>query len=143
MPDQDTITPIIQTKLYRPRVTDDLVARPRLFEKLDCSSDNPLTLVAAPAGYGKSTLLASWLEGVDCPNAWISLDEQDNNLSEFLSYFLTAINRLFPDSLNDTFALLALQELPPIHDLVSVLLNELTSIKQNFILVLDDFHNIN
>jgi LuxR family maltose regulon positive regulatory protein len=142
MPDQDTITPIIQTKLYRPRVTDDLVARPRLFEKLDCSSGNPLTLVAAPAGYGKSTLLASWLEGVDCPNAWISLDEQDNNLSEFLSYFLTAINRLFPDSLNDTFALLALQELPPIHDLVSVLLNELTSIKQNFILVLDDFHNI-
>ena len=71
--------PLIQTKLFRPRITDDLVARPRLFEKLDCNRGNPLTLVAAPAGYGKSTLLSSWLERVDCPNAWISLDEHDNH----------------------------------------------------------------
>jgi LuxR family maltose regulon positive regulatory protein len=140
--DKDSIPSILQTKLYRPRVTDDLVARPRLFEKLDCNRGNPLTLVAAPAGYGKSTLLASWLVEVDCPNAWISLDEQDNNLSEFLSYFLTAINRLFPGSLNESFAMLALQELPPINDLANILLNELISIEQNFILVLDDFHCI-
>jgi LuxR family maltose regulon positive regulatory protein len=142
LPEKDTIPTILQTKLYRPRVTDDLVARPRLFEKLDCNRGNPLTLVAAPAGYGKSTLLASWLEGVDCPNAWISLDERDNNLSEFLTYFLTAIDRLFPGSVNDSFAMLGLQELPPIHDLASILLNELTSIEQNFIVILDDFHNI-
>jgi len=56
VPDKDTIPSILQTKLYRPRVTVDLVARPRLFEKLDCNRGNPLTLVAAPAGYGKNHL---------------------------------------------------------------------------------------
>jgi LuxR family maltose regulon positive regulatory protein len=57
----DTL-PLIRTKLYRPRITGELVPRPRLLERLDYRRDRPLTLVVAPAGYGKTTLVASWLE---------------------------------------------------------------------------------
>lgn len=74
--------PLIRTKLYRPRITEGLVPRPRLLERLEQRRDRPLTLVVAPAGYGKSTLVASWLETCGCPSAWLSLfeDEVDLNL---------------------------------------------------------------
>jgi len=135
--------PLNQTKLYRPHITDDLVARPRLFDQLDCNRGKPLTLVSAPAGYGKSTLLSSWLEGVDCPYAWLSLDEYDDNLGIFLSYFLAAIDRSFPGVVKDSLAMLSLTELPPLRYLASTLINELDQIDGNFILVIDDYHYIN
>ena len=91
----DTL-PLIRTKLYRPRITGGLVPRPRLLERLEQRRDRPLTLVVAPAGYGKTTLVTSWLETCDCPSAWLSLDEDDNDLALFLSYFLAAIQTMFP-----------------------------------------------
>ena len=101
---KDTRTSLIQTKFYRPRIPADFVARTRLFDKLDCGQSSPLTLVAAPAGYGKSTLLASWLDQVDCPKAWLSLDEDDDQLEVFLSYFLAAVDSIHPGAVRETLA---------------------------------------
>jgi ATP/maltotriose-dependent transcriptional regulator MalT len=86
----------------RPRVAADLADRPRLKEALSRSLDRPLILVAAPAGFGKSTLLSAWLEILDRRHAWLSLDESDNDLRLFLAYFLTAMQSIFPDALAET-----------------------------------------
>lgn len=137
----DTL-PLIRTKLYRPRITTGLVPRPRLLERLEMRRGRALTLVVAPAGYGKSTLVASWLETCDCPSAWLSLDEDENDLALFLSYFSAAIRTMFPDAVRETSALLAAATLPPLDVLARSLINELDLIEQPFILVLDDYHSV-
>ncbi len=71
-------TPVICTKLYRPPVAVDIVCRENLHQRLNAGLHLPLTLVAAPAGYGKSTAVAHWLEQLDIPSAWISLDEGES-----------------------------------------------------------------
>jgi LuxR family maltose regulon positive regulatory protein len=101
-----------------------------------------LTLVVAPAGYGKTTLVASWLEACDCPSGWLSLDEEDNDLALFLSYFSAAIQTMFPYALEDTSALLQAARLPPLDVLARSLINELDQIEPPFILVLDDYHTV-
>jgi LuxR family maltose regulon positive regulatory protein len=118
------------------------VLRPQLLEKLNTYLERPLTLVSAPAGYGKTTLVSSWLSSLDSPSAWVSLDEYDDDLEIFLTYFLTAVRSLFPDAANDSLALLHAPELPPIRVLVSTLLNDLTQIDGSYVLVLDDYHTI-
>jgi LuxR family maltose regulon positive regulatory protein len=135
----DTL-PLIRTKLYRPRTTGDLVPRPRLVEGLEQRRDRPLTLIVAPAGYGKTTLVVSWLATCDCPSAWLSLDENDNDFKLFLSYFSAAVQTMFPDALDETSALLQAAILPPLDVLARSLINELDRIEQPFILVLDDYH---
>src|SRR5512136_3345387 len=96
---------LLRTKFHRPRVIADLIHRPSLKERLDSGWDRSLILVAAPAGFGKSTLLSAWLEACDCPNAWLSLDEHDNDLGVFLAYFIGAVREVFPDALPATLAL--------------------------------------
>jgi LuxR family maltose regulon positive regulatory protein len=100
-------------------------------------------LVSAPAGYGKSTLLACWLEASDIPGVWVSLDQNDNDLRVFLSYFLAAVQTLFPGAGQNTEALLNAPNLPPLTVLAHSLINELDQIDHSFILVLDDYHAIN
>jgi LuxR family maltose regulon positive regulatory protein len=75
-----------------------LVPRPHLLERLDQRRQRPLTLVSAPAGYGKSTLMSCWLEACGIPCAWVSLDETDNDLLQLLSYLLAAVQNIFPDA---------------------------------------------
>lgn len=133
---------LLQTKLHRPRVTADLVHRPRLKVPLNSGLDHPLILVAAPAGFGKSTLLSAWLETIDFPNAWLSLNEADNDLGVFLAYFLGAIQTLFPDSLPETRAFLTSISLPDVTVIANSLINELDELDRDFILVLDDYHLI-
>ena len=70
---------LIRTKLYKPQIPANLVARPRLLEWLSQYRRRPLTLVSASAGYGKTTLISSWLDETDCPSAWLSLDEGDDD----------------------------------------------------------------
>ena len=74
---------ILRTKLHRPPSPRDYVHRPRLFEHLEQRRELPLILVSAPAGYGKSTLISDWAQSLDCPSAWISLDQYDNELGVF------------------------------------------------------------
>jgi LuxR family transcriptional regulator, maltose regulon positive regulatory protein len=99
-------------------------------------------LVSAPAGYGKSTLLACWLESSHMPGAWVSLDKNDNNPHTFLAYFLNAVQRLFPGAAQNTEVLLNAPNLPPLTVLAHSLINDLDQIDHPFILVLDDYHAI-
>ena len=142
MQDQDYPTYLIQTKLNQPLLPVDLVTRPRLTDWLDKRRHHPLNLVSAPAGYGKSTLICCWLETVDCPTAWLSLDEHDNELGVFLRYFLAAIQTIFPNTPPETQAFLMATPLPPITAIANNLINELNQVERQFILVLDDYHLI-
>jgi LuxR family maltose regulon positive regulatory protein len=140
MAGETTTDPLIATKLHRPPVDRIRVHRPHLLARLDQHRDRPLTLVSAPAGYGKSFLINCWLESCDIPSAWVSLDESDSDLRLFTSYFIAAIETLFPKACPRTQALLNAIDLPPVEVLGTSLLNELDRIKQPFILVLNDYH---
>jgi len=142
---QDTVSAItlIETKFYRPGLPVDMVWRPRLTAYLKKRQvSRPLTLISAPAGYGKSTLVSDWLDDVDCPTAWLSLDEGDNEITIFLRYFVAAIQTIFPDKLIETEASLTSLHLPSISPVMNSLINELNQIGEFFILVLDDYHLI-
>lgn len=135
--------PLIQTKLYVPPVQADFVHRQRLFDLLNAHwNTRPLTLISAPAGYGKSVLASMWLDSCDYPRGWISLDETDNHLHTFISYLLAAIKRAFPDISFQTQALLEAETPLPAPMLARHLLNDLDQIKKPFILALDDVHLI-
>ena len=142
MPERTATTQILRTKLHRPPLTDDLVPRPQLLAKLEKGRQRPLTLISAPAGYGKSTLMSSWLAEGDFQNAWLSLDEKDNDLRLFLTYFLTAVQSCFSEIGQETRALLESAKLPPLSILSNSLINELNRINEAFVLVLDDYHLI-
>ncbi len=133
---------LLSTKLHQPRVTADLVSRPRLKQALNDGLDRSLILVAAPAGFGKSTLLSAWLEKCPLPHAWVSLDEADNDPGVFLAYFLGAIQNLFPDALTETRAYLTGISLPNVSVIARSLINELDGLGRDFIVVLDDYHLI-
>ena len=138
--DESNIT--LFTKLHRPVVYRDHIHRPALIDRLNQRIRRLLTLVVAPAGYGKTMLVSCWLEASSSPSAWVSLDENDNDLRRFLSYFLAAIQTMFPDAGRKTMALANTSMLPPVSALAGNLINELDLIEQPFILVLDDFHLI-
>ncbi len=142
MGDQN-LTSLLRTKLYKPQLSKNHLHRQHLIDWLNKWTERPLTLVSAPAGYGKSTLLSYWLKTSDIPNAWISLDSNDNDIKAFLPYLLEAVQSLFPDSLQNTKTLLYAPNLPPLKNLAYSLINELDQINQSFILVLDDYHFIN
>ena len=135
--------PLIQTKLHRPPAQPDLVVRPRLLNRLDAHwRDRPLTLISAPAGYGKSVLASMWLESCGCPSGWVSLDETDNDLHTFTSYLLAAIKMSFPDISFQSQALLETPSPPPAPLLARHLVKDLDQIDKPFILALDDIHVI-
>jgi len=132
----------IKTKLHRPPVPEDHVLRSRLLEQLNQSLHYPLTLISAPAGYGKSTLVSSWLDTFHYPHAWLSLDKNDNDLRMFITYFVAAVETMFPGAVARMLRLLNGQNLPPLADLSGSLINDLDMIKEDFFLVLDDFQHI-
>ncbi len=133
---------LIHTKLHRPTIPDDMVPRPHLTDWLDQHWQQRLLLVSAPAGYGKSTLISSWVMGLEMPSAWVSMDESDNDLGVFLAYLIAAIQSISPKTLIEMQALLQAPELPPLRYLSSVLINELNAISGDYFLVLDDYHLI-
>ena len=128
------------TKLHRPPIDRIHVHRPYLLERLGQGRHRPLTLVSAPAGYGKTTLISSWLETCDIPGAWVSLDEKDDDLRIFTTYFVTAVQSLFSEACRNTQNLLKGINLPPLGNLCTMLLGELDRIEQPFMIVLDDYH---
>ena len=133
---------ILRTRLHRPPITPDLVLRRRLFERLDAGRLRPLILISASAGYGKSMLVSSWLENCDWPSAWLSLDQSDSDLRQFLSYFVAAVQDVFPAACRETLKFVNAPNLPSLSALMKSLGNELEAIDQSFILVLDDYHCI-
>jgi len=142
MADQKFLPFIVRTKLHRPQIHGAYLQRQRLIDKLDQRRQRPLTLISAPAGYGKTTLASSWLKTIDIPNAWVSLDETDSDLRVFLSYLLTAIQTIFPDFGRQNLTTVNASTLAPVADLAGNLINDIDSIEQSFVLALDDIHLI-
>ncbi|MCM2369460.1 response regulator [Aporhodopirellula aestuarii] len=134
---------ILGTKFHRPTVPPDFVSRDRLLQKLDEACDVPVILVAAPAGYGKSMLVADWLaKHHERPAAWLSLSEAESDLRSFLTYVVAAVEGQLPSSCPDTTTVLHASELPTVNVLVDALGNDLDAIDEPFALVLDDYHLI-
>jgi LuxR family maltose regulon positive regulatory protein len=134
---------LLTTKLYRPRPTSTLVARPRLTQRLDeaLEKGHPLILVVAPAGYGKTTLVSHWLGANGVASTWLLLDEGDNDPVRFFRYVVAALQVL--DSKVGQTLLDAFRTVPPAPEaLVSPLINDLTAVNQPVLLVLDDYHLI-
>jgi len=133
---------ILRTKLHRPPISADIIPRARLIKFLENGIQKTLTLISAPAGYGKSILASQWLEISCLPSIWLSLDENDNDVSAFLRYVLEAIQSLFPQQVLKTKSLVGLAELPSLKVIGRYLLIDLEALSERFILVLDDYHYI-
>ncbi|MGH3147379.1 MAG: helix-turn-helix transcriptional regulator, partial [Rubrobacter sp.] len=135
-------TPILTTKLYVPPSQPRAVLRPRLLERLNEGLHRRLTLISAPAGFGKTTLLSGWVEGIERPAAWLSLDEGDNDPTRFLSYLVAALQTVAPNIGEGVMGALRSPQPPPTESILTVLLNEITAVGDDFVLVLDDYHVI-
>jgi len=137
-------TPILATKLYIPPPRPKAVLRPRLIERLNegLSASRKLTLISAPAGFGKTTLVSEWIASCGRQAAWLSLDEGDNDPTRFLTYLVAALQTLAPNIGAGALAVLQSTQPPSIESILTALLNEITAISHNFILVLDDYHVI-
>ena len=134
--------PVNRTKLYRPPVTADYISRDALDASLEAGVGLPLTIVSAPAGYGKSTLISHWLETSDSPAAWLSLDESDSDVRVFLTYFVTALRTVSTDACKQTFSTINAENLPPMSSITTQLSNDLDQLHERLTLVLDDYHRI-
>ena len=134
--------PILATKLYIPASRRRVVLRPRLVARLDegLAAGHRLTLVSAPAGFGKTTLVGDWVAGCGRPVAWLSLDEGDSEPSRFLTYLIAALQTVAPGIGDGLLAVLGSPQPPPPESTLTALLNELTTIPSDVVLVLDDYH---
>src|SRR5918998_4511968 len=133
-------TPILATKLYVPPPQSRVVPRLRLTERLDEGLDRRLSLISAPAGFGKSTLLGEWVAGCGRPAAWLSLDERDNDPTRFLTYLVAALQTIAANVGDGVLGALGSPQPPPTESILTALLNEITTIEEDFVLVLDDYH---
>ncbi len=140
--------PLLLTKLYVPPPRPKIVLRPRLIERLNEGMHCKLALISAPAGFGKTTLVSEWAAVCDRPVAWLSLDEGDNDPTSFLTYLVAALQTLALSKVEGisanigkgVLAILQSPQPPPIESILTTLLNEITTIPDNFVLVLDDYH---
>ncbi len=137
-------TSILTTKLFIPPAPPELVRRPRLLDKIQAALKYKLTLVSAPAGFGKTTLLSEWIRDSQplTHTAWLSLEEADDNTSRFWEYFIAALRTLQPDIGGITLELLYASQPMPVEYMLTPLVNDLTCIEQDSLLVLDDYHFI-
>ena len=128
---------LLQTKLFKPALRPLLVSRTRLLDKLDKGRSGKLNLVSAPAGFGKTTLVAAWLEKSRSPFSWLSLDDEDNDPNRFFTYVAAALQKLTNE----------VEFAPPSSNLPSnavtkLLLNNLVQLSTPSVLVFDDYHLI-
>ena len=134
--------PIITAKLFKPLTRPQAVKRPQLLARLDEGCRRKLTLVCAPAGFGKTTLVSSWTAGSPQPAAWLSLDAQDNDPLRFLAYLIASLKSIPVDTGENLPGMLESPQPPPAEYVLTMLLNELSSLPGHFSLVLDDWHKI-
>ncbi|NCC31747.1 MAG: hypothetical protein EOM24_06925, partial [Chloroflexia bacterium] len=134
--------PLIRTKLSSPRIPNRLVERLRLLAELGEPLARRLTLVVAPAGFGKTTFVIQWLAQSGMPYAWLALDAEDNAVKRFWCYLIAAIQQVFPASCSETAALLGSQQMPPGRELAATLANDLADLPTSLAVVLDNFHQI-
>src|SRR5206468_8154812 len=130
------------TKLYLPRLRPNVVFRPRLTERLNEGLHRKLTLIAAPAGFGKTTLVSEWVALIERATAWLSLDEGENDPARFLAYLVAALQTIAATIGEGVLGVLQSPQPPPPEAILTALLNDITIILDDFVLVLDDYHVI-
>ena len=141
-------TPLLRTKLYIPPVRQELVPRLRLIERLNAGLNRKLTLISAPAGFGKTTLLSEWASqrvsesARGRPVAWLSLDEGDNDPARFWAYLIAALQTIHEGIGEAALEALVSPQPPHVEALLTGLINEIAEIPDLSALVLDDFHVI-
>src|SRR3989304_984147 len=132
-------TQLLATKLFVPQPRPGLVPRPRLMERLQSGFATPLTLVSAPAGFGKTTVLAQWIAGYKPPRpvAWVSLDEGDNDPVRFWNYFIAAVRTVRPEVGESALTMLRSPQPYPIEATLTALINDISAGSGDIVLVLD------
>ena len=143
---QQAREPLLQTKLFIPPTRSQRVTRPSLIERINNNLDKALILVSAPAGFGKTTLLADWVAQADPQVAWLSVDAGDNDLNRFLNYVVAALHNTLSEQSTDicatTLAMLQSVQPLPTQTILITFINELTNISEPLALVLDDYQFI-
>jgi LuxR family transcriptional regulator, maltose regulon positive regulatory protein len=134
--------PLLRTKIYRPRTNGSVMAPARLLERLNAGLSSKVTLLSAPTGFGKTTLLVEWLEMTERQAVWLTLDEHDNELPVFAHALTAALHTVFPDACPATASLLKASQFPPPERVTSLLINELADLPADVILVLDKYERI-
>lgn len=139
--------PLLRTKLYIPPPQPGLVHRPRLTRQINEGLARKLTLVCAPAGFGKTTLLSEWIPTSRRSVAWLSLEDADNDPARFWTYFLAALQMLHESLVKNALAFLHAAgqpiKLPQLESFLTILLNDITVFQDEFGLILDDYQHIN
>ncbi len=133
---------LLATKLYAPPHRPKLVLRPSLIERLNEGLHRKLTLISAPAGFGKTTLASEWIAGCRRPAAWLSLDEGDCDLTRFLTYLISALQMVKEDFGANVSGMLQAPQPAPTESVLTSLVNDLSTIPDSFTLVLDDYHTV-
>ena len=131
---------ILATKLYIPAPQSGIVSRPRLIERLNESLHRKVTLISAPAGFGKTTLASEWVSACGRPAAWLSLDEGDSDPTRFLIYLIAALQTVAPGVGAGAMGALQSPQPPPPESILTALLNDISLVQGRFVLVLDDYH---
>ncbi len=136
--------PILATKLYIPLPSPDIVARPRLVDQLNDGlvKGCKLTLVSAPAGFGKTTLVSEWIDRCGRLTTWLSLDIGDNDPARFLTYLIAALQKIKPGLGADLQPALQSSQPLQVENILTTLINEIDDIQENFLIILDDYHSI-
>lgn len=137
-------TPLLSTKLYIPLHRPDIVLRPRLINQLNegLVKGCKLTLISAPAGFGKTTVVSEWIDRCERLTSWLSLDVGDNDPARFLTYIIAALQKIKPGLGADLQAVLQSPQPLQIENILTTLINEIYDIKDNFLIILDDYHLI-
>lgn len=133
---------LLQTKLAIPPTRSNLVPRPRLARELDGAGSTKLTIISAPAGFGKTTILSAWAQQSGKATAWLSLGADDDEPAQFLQYVISALGGIAPGVGAGSMAMLQALPPSPIHSALLTLINELSAIPEQFFLILDDYHLI-
>ncbi len=135
-------SPLLATKLFVPQLRPSRVPRPRLVARLSRGLAGKLTLVSAPAGFGKTTLVADWLQQEGRRFTWLSLDEGDNEPARFMAYLGAALGAIHDDWNQVAQIALRAPQLPPAQTIVTTLINEIITSQLEFVFALDDYHAI-
>ncbi|MEX2426034.1 MAG: LuxR C-terminal-related transcriptional regulator [Thermomicrobiaceae bacterium] len=133
---------MLATKLHIPQPQPRTIARPRLIELLNQRMNSRLTLLSAPAGFGKTTLALEWVRSCGKPVAWLSLDSGDSNPTRFLAHLLAAVQTVAPEVGTGLTRTLQTPQPPSSESILTVLLNEISELDHDFVLVLDDYHAV-
>lgn len=133
---------LLETKFFIPSSKSNLVKRDRLVQYLYPVTEGKLTLISAPAGFGKTTMLAEWLNQTALPYTWLSLDERDNDPGRFWQYIISALQKVQPQLGQKTLEILKNQDVEDYEYYLTCLIGQIQTLRTDLILIVDDYHLI-